>query len=121
MIQVLLIALLSALAQLFLPWWSMAIVAFLVCFWRSTAGGQAFLQGFVGVALTWLAYALLLHLRTEGIFTGRMGLLLFKTDTALLPFLVMTIVGGLVGGLAGWTGFLMRQSAGNQPAVRGKS
>lgn len=110
MIQIVFIVLLSALAQLVLPWWSIALVAFGVCFWRSVRGGQAFLCGLLGVALVWLIYALAIHLRTEGVFTGRMGLLLFKSESAALPLLVTVILGGLVGGLSGLTGFLVRRA-----------
>lgn len=114
MIQIVLIAILSLLAQLTLPWWTVTIVAFLVCFWRSMGAGQAFLYGFVGVALIWLAYALLVHIRTDGIFTGRMSSLLFKINSAAVPMLVMVVVGGLVGGLAGLSGFFVRQAIGNR-------
>ena len=116
MLQILLIAILSLLAQLILPWWSLAIVAFLVCFWRSSKAGRAFLYGFAGVALVWLGYALLIHVRTDGIFTGRMSELLFKTSNAVMPIIVTAILGGLVGGLAGVSGFFMRQGVGNQIA-----
>ncbi|UHG91528.1 hypothetical protein [Spirosoma oryzicola] len=115
MIQILLIALLSLLAQLVLPWWSLAIIAFLVCFWRSERAGRAFFYGFAGVALVWLAYALLIHLRTDGVFTGRMSQLIFRTNNAGLPLLATALVGGLVGGLAGLSGFFVRQVTGNQP------
>lgn len=118
MIQIALIAILSLLAQLVLPWWSLAIVAFLVCFWRGQSAGLSFLYGFLGVALVWLGYALLIHTRTEGIFTGRMGELLFKTNNAVIPMLVTALLGGLVGGLAGMAGFLTRQATGNQLADR---
>lgn len=123
MIQILLIALISLLAQLVLPWWSVAIVAFAVCFWRGPASrnlgaGSAFLYGFAGVALVWLAYALLIHSRTDGIFTGRMSQLLFKTDASVGLILATTVLGGLVGGLAGLAGHFTRQAGANQPAVR---
>ncbi|GAB2572333.1 hypothetical protein [Spirosoma areae] len=118
MIQPLLIAVLSLLAQFVLPWWSVAIIAFLVCFWRSPGAGRAFVFGFAGVALVWLAYALLIHLQTDGIFTGRMGELLFKSNNAAIPMVVTTILGGLVGGLAGLSGSLVRQATGNQLANR---
>lgn len=108
MIQVLLIALLSLLAQLFLPWWSLAIVTFAVCYWRSSGAGRAFWYGFAGVALIWLGYALLIHCRTDGILTGRMGLLLFKAENALLPLLATALLGGVVGGLAGLSGYYVR-------------
>ncbi|ADB41624.1 hypothetical protein [Spirosoma linguale] len=110
MIELVLIAILSLLAQLFLPWWSLAIVAFGICFWRSQRAGGAFLQGFVGVAIVWLLYAGLLHAQTDGVFTGRMSELLFKTNTTVLPLLVVTLLGGLVGGLAGLSGFLVKKA-----------
>lgn len=114
MIQIVLIAVLSLLAQLVLPWWSLAIVAFLVCFWRSKNAGQAFVSGFYGIAIVWLIYVLLIHLRTDGIFTGRMSELLFKMNSNILPGLVTAILGGLVGGLAGLSGYFVKQTAGNQ-------
>lgn len=118
MIQLILIIVISLLAQLVLPWWSLAIVAFLVCFWRSSSAGRAFFYGFAGIALVWGGYALAIHLRTDGIFTGRMGQLLFQTPNAVLPLAVTTLVGGLVGGFAGLSGYFVRQVTGNQPINR---
>lgn len=118
MIELILIAIVSLLAQLILPWWSLAIVAFIICFWRSPGGGRAFLSGFAGVALVWLIYAIFIHTRTDGIFTGRMSELLFKTNTSVLPLLVTALVGGLVGGLAGLSGFFVKQAIGNQTENR---
>lgn len=118
MIQILFIALASLLAQLVLPWWIVAVIAFAVCFWQSPTPGRAFWYGFVGVALVWLGYALLVHVRTDGIFTGRMSQLLFKADAPVLLLLVTPILGGLVSGLAGLAGHFVRQALGNQPAVR---
>lgn len=117
MIQILLIAFGSLLAQLVLPWWSLALAAFAVCFWRSPAAGRAFWYGFAGVALVWLIYALLVHTRTDGIFTGRMSQLLFKTNGSAVLILATAIVGGLVGGLAGLSGYFVRQGLVNQRSV----
>jgi len=114
MIQILLISILSLLAQLVLPWWSLAIIAFVVCFWRSEKAGQAFFYGFYGIAIVWLIYALLIHFRTDGIFTGRMSELLFKMNSNVLPGLITAILGGLVGGLAGLSGYFVKQAVGNQ-------
>lgn len=128
MIQILLIAVVSLLAQLVLPWWSIAIVAFAICYWRGAAfrgtasrsvgAGSAFLHGFMGVALVWLGYAVLVHFRTDGVFTGRMSQLLFKADAPALLVLATAVLGGLVGGLSGLAGYSVRQAIGNRPAVR---
>ncbi|AKD57809.1 hypothetical protein [Spirosoma radiotolerans] len=118
MIELILIAIVSLLAQLILPWWSLAVVAFIVCFWRSPGSGRAFLSGFAGIALVWLIYALVIHTRTDGVFTGRMSELLFKTNASALPLLVTALVGGLVGGLAGLSGYFAKQAIGNQAESR---
>lgn len=118
MVQILLIALISLLAQLILPWWSLAVVAFAVCYWRGSDSGRAFIVGFVGVALVWLVYAFGIHVQTDGIFTGRMGQLLFKSNNVVIPVVATTLIGGLVGGLAGMSGYLVRRVGGNQPANR---
>ena len=117
MIQILLIAFLSLLAQLVLPWWSLALVSFAVCFWRAPGVGSAFWYGFAGIALVWLAYALFIHIRTEGIFTGRMSQLLFKADAFFLLIVATAVLSGLVGGLAGLAGYFVRQAVANPPAV----
>lgn len=119
MYQIVLIAFLSLFAQFFLPWWTLAIVAFAVCFWRipgrsGVPAGWAFWYGFAGTSLIWLMYALLIQLRTDGVFVGRMSELLFKANTGILPALATTLVSGLVGGLAGLSGFYVRTATTTQ-------
>jgi len=118
MYQIVLIAFLSLFAQFFLPWWTLAIVAFAVCYWRSPGAGWAFWYGFVGVAIIWLMYAMLIQLRTDGVFVGRMSELLFKANMSFLPALATTVIGGLVGGLAGLSGFYVRQTTTTQIVPR---
>ncbi|RRA99000.1 hypothetical protein [Larkinella rosea] len=108
MLPFLVIAVLSAVAQLFLPWWSIAVVTFGVCFWRSRTGWRAFGNGFSGIAVVWFVYALLIHVQTDGILTGRMADLLFKTKMPVLLLLVTPLMGGLVGGFAGLAGRQVR-------------
>jgi len=47
-----------------------------------------------------------------------MGQLLFQTPNAFLPLAVTALVGGLVGGFAGLSGYFVRQVTGNQPINR---
>ncbi len=112
MIPFVAIALLSLVAQLVLPWWSVALVAFVVCYWRSASAGTAFWQGFLGIAIVWLVYALVVHSQSGGIMTSRMSQLLFKTSAPVGLILLTTAVGGLVGGLAALSGYFCRQAVG---------
>ena len=70
--------------------------------------------GFYGIALVWLGYALLIYAQDGGSFIGRMGELLLKVNNAVLPILVTAILGGLAGGLAGLSGFYVRQAVASQ-------
>ncbi|MGV3557558.1 hypothetical protein [Larkinella arboricola] len=108
MLPFIVIALLSAVLQFFLPWWSIAAVAFGVCFWRSQTGWRAFGNGFLGIAVIWFFYALVIHLQTDGILTARMAGLLLKTHSSIPLLLLTPLIGGLVGGFAGLAGQQVR-------------
>ena len=106
---ILIIALISALTQFFLPWWVVAPIAFGVCFFMAESPAKALGEGTAGVAIVWTVYTLFIHFSTGGGMTNTMSTVLFKTPNpgwllALAPFLV-----GLVGGLAGLAGFYARQ------------
>lgn len=108
MLVFLFIALLTLIVQYFLPWWTMAIVAFGVATWKSKSAGNAFLAGFSAVALVWAIVAIFSHTRSEGILTERIANLFFLPIPELL-ILVTAIIGGLVGGLAALSGFYCRR------------
>lgn len=119
MIPTLIIAVLSAIAQFFMPWWVIAPIAFITCFWQSNTAGKAFLEGTVSIALVWAAYAGFLNSQNEGVLAARMGELLFKMpNNAGLLLLITPLIGGLVGGIAGLAGFYSRQVLAPQPVIR---
>jgi len=104
--SVILIVLLSAVAEYFLPWWSCAVVCFLVALFVQQGGGRAFLMGFCGVGILWLIAALIHDIPNEHILSTRMAALFHLPNYSL--FIVVTVfVGGLVGGLSAWAGALM--------------
>jgi hypothetical protein len=109
MIPTLLIALLSLVAQLFLPWWSVALVAFAFCFGRPLGGGRSFVYSFLGVGLVWLAYALWQHTQSGGILTSRMAEVLKLPPSATALLLLTAVLGGLVAGFAGLAGYWVRR------------
>ncbi|MFC6996341.1 hypothetical protein [Rufibacter roseus] len=107
----LLILLLSLIAQLFLPWWSLAVVCFLIAAWKARHGGHAFLAGFGAIALLWLGAALFWHFASEGILTERVAAMMTASSTILL-FVATVALGGLVGGLSAMSGFYVRRALG---------
>ena len=107
LLSVILIILLSALAEYFLPWWSVAVVAFLVSAFIAQKPGKAFLAGFSGIAIFWLLACLVKDMANDHILSTRMAALFHLPNYGL--FIVVTVfIGGLVGGLAAWSGALLR-------------
>lgn len=116
LLTILLIAAGAALAEYFLPWWSLAVVAFLVALLIVLRPGKAFLAGFLAIALLWAGWALFRDLPNHQILSARMARL-FGLPHSALYLVVTALVGGLVGGLAAWSGALVRQAFA-RPAAR---
>jgi hypothetical protein len=103
LIHILLIAAISFLLQSFLPWWTMAVGAFVISFLMDNKGVSSFFAGFLAVGLLWLALAFYIDFTTQSILTEKLNKLL-----PLNSLLLTTLIGGLVGGLASLTGALLR-------------
>ncbi|HCW08679.1 MAG TPA: hypothetical protein DGG95_15070 [Cytophagales bacterium] len=92
----------SFIVQYFLPWWTMAIVACAFGYYFNNKGILAFLSGFIAIALLWFSFAFYLDSATSSILTTKINKL-FPVNV----FVLMVIVGGLVGGFAALTGAVM--------------
>ncbi|CAN5233842.1 hypothetical protein BH09BAC2_BH09BAC2_11470 [soil metagenome] len=106
--SMILIMLLSFVACLFLPWWSIAIMAFLVAVVIPLRAGIAFLAGFTALFILWGASAFWISSQNENILAHRVSLLILKADNPLLLILVTALIGALVAGLASMTGSFLR-------------
>lgn len=106
-LSVLLVTLISALAEYFFPWWSVAVVSFLAALLVGGKPGKAFLMGFFGVGLLWLTDALLHDIANEHILSTRMASL-FHLPNYTLFIVVTVLIGGLVGGLSARAGALLK-------------
>jgi hypothetical protein len=89
--------------QYFLPWWTMALIALIAGYVFHNGGLASFAAGFLGAGLLWLVMAFYLDTATQSILTEKVNKLF-----PLNVFILMTLIGGLVGGFAALTGTLMR-------------
>ncbi|HWB91089.1 MAG TPA: hypothetical protein VG605_04535 [Puia sp.] len=93
-----LIALLSFIGGLFLPWWTIAVAAFLVSALIPQRPLAAFFAGFLALFLLWGGMALAIDVANDHILSTRVaGVLPFHESSTLL-LLVTGLVGALVGG-----------------------
>ncbi|GEO05062.1 hypothetical protein AAE02nite_27260 [Adhaeribacter aerolatus] len=95
--------------QWVLPWWILAIAAFVLAFWLAQRAGDAFWAGFGGIGLGWLGLSLFFHLRNDGLLTSRVATL-FTLPQSWLLLVVTALLGGLVGGLAALSGYFCRRA-----------
>lgn len=106
--KLILIAGISYILELFLPWWSVVVAAFLVNLWLPTKGLSSFLSGFLGVGLIWLIYAWLIDTDTGSIMSERISNIFGLGNPALMIALT-GLAGGLAGGFAGLSGSQLRR------------
>ena len=94
-------------AELFFPWWIVAVCAFVINLFLPTKGFNAFLSGFLGVGLLWLLFAWLIDADTSSLLTDKIAEQFGLTNSSLLVALT-GLVGGIVGGFAAMSGSLFR-------------
>jgi hypothetical protein len=109
-VSVILTALLAFAAGLYLPWWSIAIAAFLVALIIPQRPGYSFLAGLFGLFLLWSALALWINIKNEGILASKIASVLPLGGSAVLLILATGFIGGLVAGLAALSGSYLRSS-----------
>lgn len=93
---------------MFTPWWTVAIAAGSVGALMHRSGLQSFFSGFLGVALAWLGITLWINHSNGGIFSARMAQVLPVGGQVLYLHLITALLGGLIGGLAAWSGTSIR-------------
>jgi len=113
LIQFLLTLIITLIAQLFLPWWSLVIVAAIVgIFFNYKYGVSSFFAGFLAVGLLWLLSALWLSSGAENqVLANRVGELFGGMSRIYLVY-TTAMLGAILGGLAAMTGTFGRKLAG---------
>ncbi len=106
-IQLVVIFILAYILELFLPWYIIAIAAFIGGLVNSRFN---FFAGFLAIALLWTLKAGLTESASSSDLANRVAPI-FPVKSKALLYIVMAVLGGLVGGFAAMAG----------SAIRGKS
>ncbi len=111
LLSLLLILVLCAITEMFLPWWIVALTAFAVAYFVQQKSFTAFLAGFLAVFLLWSVYAFVLSSANENILASKVALLLPLKGNVWLLLFVTGLIGGLVSGFAALSGNLAAKLA----------
>jgi hypothetical protein len=112
----LILLIISAAAQYFLPWWVIAPIAFIIGAWNAPTAFKAYIGSAAVIAILWAVYALFLHTNNEGIMVHRIGALFaenikfLKDLPVVLTFTIITgLIGSQVAGFSALAGFYFKQ------------
>jgi len=105
-IQLVAITFSTHLLALFMPWYCIAIAPFV--FGYLLKSKTNFLAGFCSIAILWIFNAWLLDADSTSDLAVRVANLFSLPNKSLL-YLIMAVIGGLVGGLASLSGALLRK------------
>jgi hypothetical protein len=108
-VSTILIILFSFLAGLYFPWWTVAIIAFLISIIIRQGHLASFICGFISLFLLWGFLGFWISLQNGHILAHRVSLLIFKTDSPFLLIFVTALIGSMVAGFAALTGSYIRK------------
>jgi hypothetical protein len=104
----LIILILSLVSGYFLPWWMVAVIAFLSALFIGKTSGQSFWSGFGGIFVAWAILALIKSLPNDNMLAQRVAKL-FQLPNWILILLITALIGGLVGGVSALSGMLIKK------------
>ena len=109
-LSITLTALLAFISGLWLPWWSIALAAFITALIVFQSPGKAFLGGFIGLFLLWGALAWWIDTQNQGILSRKIAMILPLSGNSFLLIIVTAFAGALVAGLAAISGSFLRSA-----------
>jgi len=107
-IQTVAILLVAYILELYLPWYYIAVAAFVMGYLLKSKFN--FLAGFLAIAILWFVKAWITESSSTTDFTQRIAAI-FTLPKKEWLFLVTAVVGGLVGGFGALTGSLLKRKS----------
>ncbi|HEY0245196.1 MAG TPA: hypothetical protein VGC01_06500 [Mucilaginibacter sp.] len=109
MLLLLIILILTIISGYVLPWWAAAIVAFFAALYLGKTSVQAFWSGFGALFVAWVLLALIKSLPNDNRLANRVAHL-FHLPNWIFVLAITAIIGGLIGGMAAWSGMLVKKT-----------
>lgn len=103
-------ALISFVACLFFPWWTIAVAAFLVAALIHQQPGKAWLAGFLGLFILWTVLAIWKDTANDGILSNRISELFPLGGSSFMLIIVTGLIGAVVAGMAALTASYFRNN-----------
>ena len=107
--SLILTALLSFAACLYLPWWSIAIAAFIVAALIPQGAVKSFLTGFTALFLLWGGLSFWISNNNEHLLAHKVSMVLLKMDNPWVLIFATAIIGALVAGFGALSGSFLRK------------
>lgn len=108
LLAVALTALAGLLLQIALPWWSLALAAFLTGIIVSQSLLLSFVSGLLGTAIVWWGYATLIDITTASLLSSKIAVL-FHVGTSAALLIAGGALAGIVGGFAAASGHAFKK------------
>ncbi len=118
LLSLLCMALLSFLACLYLPWWSIAPVCFLVAALVPQKPFIGFLTGFTALFFLWGILSYWMSVQNEHILAKRVSMIILKQENPVMLILISALIGALVAGFAAMTGSFLRSTTPKQKSIQ---
>lgn len=112
LVSLLLTVSLCFVAGLYLPWWSVAVIPFLIAYLIPQTAFKAFLTGFLSVFVLCFLIAFVLDSGNDHILSVKVATILPLKGSYLLLNLIGSFLGGLVAGLGALSGALLSKARG---------
>jgi len=107
--SIILTALLSFAICFYLPWWSIAIIAFIVAAIIPLRHFHSFLSGFIALFFLWFILASYISTRNNHLLAHKMSIIILKSDSPFALILITALIGALVAGFAALAGSYARK------------
>ena len=109
LVSLTLMILLSFAACLYLPWWSIALVAGIISILIPQRPATSFATGFLALFGLWSVFALLVSVGNGHLLAQKIAVLMFKTGSPYLLVFASGLIGALVAGFGALTGSFARR------------